>query len=111
MVVAEVGEADAHAGVAGLALVACALERGVVFWRGVDPDDLALALDARVGIGLILFDVRDDDMPFTLAESWLGGVKRSERRVPGGSGRSVRTKMPIALMSVMYANRNVSAAR
>jgi len=30
-------------------------------------------------------------------------------RVPGGSGAFVRMKMPIALMSVMYAKRKLSA--
>ena len=38
-----------------------------------------------------------------------GGVKRRFRRVPGGSGALVRMKIPIALMSVMYANRKLSA--
>jgi len=38
-----------------------------------------------------------------------GGVKLRFRTVPGGSGAFVRMKIPIALMSVMYAKRNVSA--
>jgi hypothetical protein len=36
-------------------------------------------------------------------------VKLRFSSVPGGSGALVRTKMPMALMSVMYANRKVSA--
>jgi DNA gyrase/topoisomerase IV subunit A len=66
-----------------------------------DGEKVVAVLDARL----------HEDHPNLVFLTASGGVKRRLRRVPGGSGVLVRTKMPIALMSVMYAKRKVSSAR